>query len=624
MTDAPAPPRLTLRRGVGIVWSHVRESRAALVAVVVLSILGALASLVQPLLVNGVIEAVGVGSALAPFIIALVGVVVVSSVIGAVQQYLLGRTAETMVRSLRHELLDRLLRLPTPAYRRHRTGDLVSRVGADTDSVRMALTGGIVDAVSGVLVIVGSAVAMIWLDAVLFAVALAVLATAVLTVVAASGRIQELSRRVRQSTGEMSSGVERALSAIGTVRAAGATDSEVESLRGDADRAWRASLRAVRLEAVLWPMSGLAIQVAFLVVLGLGGVRVAAGDLSVANLVAFLMFLFMLMMPIGQAFGAITSVAEALGALARIDEVLSEPAEDADDSPVAGARPDVGGASPAVEFVDVRFTHESEKSGDGATDSPTSPAADTETPASPTESPAPSPTASPASSRPVLDGVTFTAEAGTTTALVGPSGAGKSTILSLIVRFHDPDSGVVRVGGADLRDLDRRVLRDSIAYVEQSTPALAGTIRANLTLGLPDASDDECRDALAAVNLLDRIDSHDDGLDATVGDRGIGLSGGERQRLAIARALLADRPILLLDEPTASLDSRNERALQAAIDTASRHRSVIIVAHRLSTVAGADRIVVLDEGRVRAVGTHQELMAGSELYRDLARDQLLS
>ena len=592
MSSIDPAPRLTLRRGAGILRDHVRESRAALIAVVVLSIIGAVASLVQPVLVNGVIEAVGAGDALAPFIVGLVAVVLLSSVVGAVQQYLLGRTAETMVRSLRHALLDRLLRLPTSSSGRHRTGDLVSRVGADTDSVRAALTGGIVDAAGGVLVIVGSAAAMIWLDPLLFVVALGVLAGAIVTVVAASGKIQELSRRVRESTGAMSSGVERALSALTTVRAAGATDSEAAALKDDADRAWRASLRSVRLEAILWPMSGLAVQVAFLVVLGLGGARVAAGELSVANLVAFLMFLFMLMMPVGQLFGAITSVAEALGALARIDEVMSEDPEDAADSPVPGARPDLSGAVPAVEFDGVVFAH------DDAEQRPTP-------------------------NRPVLDGVSFVADAGRTTALVGPSGAGKSTILALIERLHDPRRGIVRVGGADVRDLDRSNLRRHIAYVEQSVPVLAGTIRANLTLGLADVPDDRCRSALASVRLLDRIDAHGDGLDATLGDRGIGLSGGERQRLAIARALLSDRPLLLLDEPTASLDSRNERALQAAIDTASRSRTVIIVAHRLATVAGADRIVVVDEGRVRATGTHRELMESSDLYRDLARDQLL-
>ena len=592
MTRSPAS-RLTLRRGFGLLGEHLRGSSGILVLVLMLSVFGAVTSLVQPLLVNGVITAVGDGSALRPFIVGLLAAVVLSSVAGAIQQYLLGRTAETMVRSLRYALLDRLLRLPMGAYRRHRTGDLVSRVGSDTVAVRSALTGGVVDAVGGVLVIVGSAVAMLWLDWLLFLVAFGVLSAAVLTVVLASGRIRELARRVQESTGAMSSGVERALSALPTVRAAVATDAEVASLRDDADAAWRASLRSVRLEALLWPLSGLAIQIAFLTVLGLGGARVAAGVLDVADLVAFLMFLFMLMMPVGAFFGAISTIAQALGALARIGEVLDDPAEDAADAPTPGAVPDFSGAVPAVEFDGVVFTH---ADGGAAADSPDR----------------------------TLDGVSFTAAAGRTTALVGPSGAGKSTILALIERFHEVGSGTVRVGGVDVRELDRDTLRGAIGYVEQSTPALAGTIRDNLTLGLPDAGDDDCRRVLAEVNLLDRITAHPDGLSATLGDRGVGLSGGERQRLAIARALLADRPLLLLDEPTASLDSRNERALREAIDTAARRRSVIIVAHRLATVAGSDSIVVLDQGRVAGVGTHAELMAGNRLYADLARDQLLS
>lgn len=500
-----------------------------------LSVIGAVASLVQPLLVNRIIDSVGADSALTSLIVGLVAVVLLTSVIGAVQQYLLGRTAESMVRSLRHALLDRLLRLPASAYGRHRTGDLVSRVAADTDSVRTALTGSIVDALGGALIIVGSAAAMIWYDPVLFAVALAVLTGVAITVAAASGKIQELARRVSESTGAMSSGVERALPAIVAVRTAGATESEAASLKVDADRAWRASLRSARLEAFLWPMSGLAIQVAFLMVLGLGGARVAPGELSVANLMAFLMFLFMSMMPIGQLFGAITSVAAALGAVARVDQIMAEPTEDAADSPAPGTAPDLSGAVPAVEFDDVIFSHDEERGHAGHAPGPG-------VPDSPHDR--------------VLDGVFFAADAGRTTALVGPSGAGKSTILVFIERLHDPQHGVVRVGGADVRDLDRGELGSHIAYVEQSVPVLACTIRSNLTLGLVDADDDRCRGTLASVNLLDRIDAHEDGLDATVAD--------------------------------------------------------------------ADGIVVVDAGQVRATGTHAELMESSALYRDLARDQLLS
>jgi ABC-type multidrug transport system fused ATPase/permease subunit len=209
------------------------------------------------------------------------------------------------------------------------------------------------------------------------------------------------------------------------------------------------------------------------------------------------------------------------------------------------------------------------------------------------------------------------------TALVGPSGAGKSTILALVERFYEVGGGAILVDGVDVRAMSHEDLRSRMAFVEQDAPALAGSIRDNLTLVAPDATDDDIRAALASVNLLGIVDRTPRGLDAEVGDDGILLSGGERQRLAIARALLARPSLLLLDEPTAHLDAVNESALQDAIAAAGRTTSVLVIAHRLSTVAGADRIVVLESGRVVGTGTHAELVETSPTYADLAARQLL-
>jgi ATP-binding cassette subfamily B protein len=208
-------------------------------------------------------------------------------------------------------------------------------------------------------------------------------------------------------------------------------------------------------------------------------------------------------------------------------------------------------------------------------------------------------------------------------ALVGPSGAGKSTILALIERFYDPDSGVIRVDGADIRSLDRTELRSRIGYVEQDAPVLAGNLRDNLTLGAPNASDEDCIRVLESVNLNEVLERDPRGLDAEVGQAGVMLSGGERQRLAIARALLAAPPILLLDESTSSLDGLNEQLLRKAIDAVAENRTLIVIAHRLSTVVDSDQIVVLDRGRVIGVGTHTELVASTPLYKELAQHQLL-
>ncbi|UJH70368.1 ABC transporter ATP-binding protein [Ornithinimicrobium sp. INDO-MA30-4] len=223
----------------------------------------------------------------------------------------------------------------------------------------------------------------------------------------------------------------------------------------------------------------------------------------------------------------------------------------------------------------------------------------------------------------MLHDVTFTVPTGATTAIVGLSGAGKSTLLALVERFYEPSVGSISVEGSQIRSILRSDLRAKIGYVEQDAPVLAGTIRDNLLLGAPDVDADRCREVLASVNLLARIEQHPDGLDAVVGDDGVGLSGGERQRMAIARALIGDAPLLLLDEPTASLDGRNERAMHDAIRSAAVGRTVLIVAHRLATVANSEQIIVLDAGRVAATGTHTELLTSSDLYRELAQHQLL-
>lgn len=581
--DQTSPPPARLRD----LFSYLAEHRGVLIVVLVISLVSAGLSLAQPVMVNRVIDGVGAGTAIGGTVIILVALVVAAGITEAVQQYLLGRTAEGVVFSARRRLLGRLLRLPVKEYDTRRTGDLVSRVGSDTTMVREALTGGLIEAVSGALVFVGALIAMALLDLTLLGITAAVVLVAVLCVTLVSSRIQALTLESQEALGRVSSGVERAISGVRTIRASGATAREEAALVADAGAAYRLGVRIVRISALLWPVSGLAIQGAFLAVLGVGGYRVASGTLSVADLVTFILFLFMMLMPLGTAFGAVITVRTALGALSRIEEVLDLPSESDDDAPALRSADRI--AQPAsvnqVEFDRVSFAYR-----DG---------------------------------EPVLREASFAVPHGSTTALVGPSGAGKSTALALIERFYDPADGSISVDGTDIRDMPRAELRARISYVEQNAPVLAGTIRDNLLLAAPEADEARCRRVLAEVNLLDRIDQHPLGLDAVVGDDGAGLSGGERQRLSIARALIADTPLLLLDEPTASLDARNESAMRSAIESASIGRTVVIIAHRLATVADADQIVVLDEGQVTATGTHAELLETSDLYRDLARRQLL-
>ena len=579
------------RAGVRELLPLLRPHRRPLVAGALLSVVAAAGALAQPALVGRVISAVGAGRSLLPAVALLVLVLVASALLSAAQQYLFQRTAEGVVLTTRRTVTDRLLRLPVAEYDRRRTGDLMSRVGSDTTLLRATVTGGVVEIAGSAVVAVGALVAMALVDAWLLLVTVVAVALGLAVVATVTRRVRELSRAAQEEVGTMSAAVERALSAVRTIRASGATAREVEAVGVSAERAYRAGVRVARLEALVSPAGSVAVQGAFLAVLGLGGYRVATGSISVADLVAFILYLFLLVMPLGQAIGAWTQLQTGLGALARIQEVLAlEP--ERDDRPERGSAvavpvlPSAGDGTPLLELDDVRFRY-----ADG------------------TE---------------VLRGVSLTVPAGKRVALVGPSGAGKSTILALVEGFYPVDDGAVLWAGVDVRDLPRAAVRARLGYVEQEAPVLAGSVRDNLLLAAPQATDPELWAVLADVGLTTVVQRSPRGLDVPVGDDGVLLSGGERQRLAIARSLLARPALLLLDEPTASLDARNEQLLRQTLAAASADRSLLVVAHRLSTVLDSDQIVVLDGGRVVARGTHEELLDSSPLYRELATAQLLA
>jgi ATP-binding cassette subfamily B protein len=624
---------------------YLLEHRRVLSFVIVLSVLGAGASLAQPLLVGQVITIVGEGNTLGYLVWLLIGLVVASALITGFQHYLLQRTGEGVVLSSRRRLVARILRLPIAEFDTRRTGDLVSRVGSDTTLLRAVLTQGLVEAIGGSLTFVGALVAMILIDPVLLGLTVTVVFVAVVVVTLLSRRIRVASRKAQAKVGELAASVERAISSVRTVRAANATEREIKTVEAEAEGAWRMGIKVARISALVVPIAGIAMQIAFLTVLGVGGFRVADGAITVAQLVTFILFLFMMIMPLGQAFGAITSVNAALGALGRIQEIIALPSEGEFDRDVAplvvvdgGARQAVATSKNAIEFTDVQFSYplvELAVVEDESISLPTrrekaeAAAAVIETArlaALDALDPSPGVNAD-GTLRPkapvILHGVSFTVPRGKRTALVGPSGSGKSTIFALIERFYDPTSGTISVGGIDIRGLDRTDLRNQIGYVEQDAPVLAGSLRDNLRLGSPEATDEQCIAVLHEVNLTSVLQRTTLGLDAPVGEEGVMLSGGERQRLAIARALLAAPPILLLDESTSSLDGVNEQLMREAIDRISIDRTLLIIAHRLSTVVDSDQIVVLENGVIVGVGTHSDLVVTTPLYRDLAKHQLL-
>ncbi|MFI0504021.1 ABC transporter ATP-binding protein [Streptomyces albogriseolus] len=576
--DRSGPPAWRL------LLSYVRPHRGALLGGALLSLVTGATGLALPLVARELIDDLAHDRAVTGALLLMSALVIGNTVLGAVGSYVLRRAAESVVLGARRTLSSYLLRLRIAAVDRTEPGDLMARITSDTTLLREVTTDSLIGLGTGGLTLIATVALMGYVEPVLLAVTLGVLALAGTLLGVVVPRIRRASKQAQDAVGVMGATLERVLGALRTVKASGAEPREERRLHDAARESWRMSVRAAKWSAAAGNTAGLAMQLAFLTVLAVGGARVATGAIDIGTLVAFLLFVFYLMAPISQVVGAVTQYQSGSAALARIQEALRLPAEPA--APPA-ALPSPGAAPAAVAFEDVRFRY--------ADDLPH-----------------------------VHHGVTFTVPAQGLTAFVGPSGAGKTTVFSLIERFYDPESGVITVDGRNLAEWDLPELRAAIGYVEQDAPVLSGSLRDNLLLGNPDADGSTLTRVLKTTRLDGLVARLPQGLDTLVGHRGTKLSGGERQRVAIARALLRRPRLLLLDEATSQLDAVNEAALRDTVADVARTTTVLVVAHRLSTVTAADRIVVMDAGRVRAVGTHRELVASDPLYAELAATQFLA
>ncbi|KPH99791.1 ABC transporter ATP-binding protein [Streptomyces mirabilis] len=567
-----------------LLLGYVRPHRWALLAGALLALTTGATGLVLPLVARGLIDDLSHDRPIGRALIGMAALVVTNAAVGALGSYVLRRTAESVVLGARRALSSYLLRLRIPAVDRSEPGDLMARITSDTTLLREVTTDSLVGIGTGGLTLVATVVMMGLVDVVLLGVTLGVILCAGTVLGVIVPRINRASKQAQDAVGVMGASLERILGALRTVKASGAEHREEQTIHAAAEESWRQSVRAAKWSAAAGNTAGLAMQIAFITVLAVGGARVATGAIQVGTLVAFLLYVFYLMSPIQQVVGAITQYQTGAAALARIQEALRLPAEpDALPAPL----PTPGAAPAALAFDDVRFRY--------ADDLPY-----------------------------VHHGVTFSVPARGMTAFVGPSGAGKTTVFSLIERFYDPEAGVITVDGLPLEQWDLPRLRSAIGYVEQDAPVLSGSLRDNLLLGNPEADDADVTRVLKTTRLDGLVARLPRGLDTLVGHRGTKLSGGERQRVAIARALLRHPRLLLLDEATSQLDAVNEAALRDTVADVARTTTVLVVAHRLSTVTAADRIVVMDAGRVRAVGTHRELVAGDPLYAELAATQFLA
>jgi ATP-binding cassette subfamily B protein len=588
--DAPVRAGRGRRRAWRLLFRHVEPHARTLVAGGLLGLLGGVAALAEPMVAKRVIDSLGEGRSLLGPVMLLGALMIGGAMLTAAATYLLGRTAESVVLTARERLVSRMLRLQVAALDRLKPGDLLSRVTSDTTLLRSVVTYGLTRLINGVFLLGASIVLMATLDVVLLGLTLAVLAINALALLLVVPRIRRAAADSQEAVGGIGSLLERALSAFRTVKASGVERREIATVDGAVRHAWRRGAAMAGWTALMEVSAGLTVQVSFLAVLGVGGLRVASGTLPISSLIAFLLYLFLLTEPVNAIANGVTQLQAGLGAVKRMREVEDLPTE-----PQAGAAPSLSEApaflaGPAsLAFKDVWFRYR-------YSDDPSW----------------------------VHRGLSFEIPAGGTTAIVGPSGTGKTTIFALLERFYEPAFGSIVLDGRDIREWSLPQLRATIGYVEQEAPVLDGTLRDNLSLAAPNVSDEEIWAALAVTRLHDLVDQLDRGLDAPLGHHGVTLSGGQQQRIAIARALLRRPRVLLLDEATAQLDAVNETAMRDVIAAVARSTTVLVAAHRLSTVTTADRILVLDDGRVRAVGTHQELVANDDLYRRLAATQWIT
>ena len=595
---APAGPRdlFRLAKGRGRLLVGV-----GLLAIVSSGLTLAIPSFISRLFSSGTFKFPGMG-----MIGAFLGLILASGVATVFQHYYLQKVGESIVNDARRKLSRHLLRLQIKEYDERKTGDLISRVASDTARLRTGFLQIFVAGTTGIPLILGAGVIMLVIDPVLLGTAVTFIILLSILIAVISRVVQGTSLAAQHELGELTSRVERDMTAIRTIRAANATASESASLDEQVETTWQACLKVAKVQSVVMPIATAGLQVSAIVVILTGAYRMSTGALSMAGLIQFASLLFILMSPLSQMMAAVSELHSSLASLERVNEIFDLPQEDEVD--VVNLLPQATlnlsapalrrrrSRAPAIEFEDVYFTYGAREFGTGLEDDPDSL---------------------------VLHGLNLTVPEGRRVAIVGPSGAGKSTVLQLVERFYDVDGGAIRVFGKDIRDYSREDLRRHLGYVEQDSPVLSGTLRQNLTLGTPDITDDQCLAALNAVNLEYLASRSSLGLEALVGESGAGLSGGERQRLAIARSLLSGRKILLFDEATANLDSHNERQIGDVLTNLRGNHTVLVVAHRLSTIMDADLIHVLEHGRLVASGQHHQLVEEVPLYRDLAKEQRL-
>ncbi|WP_144119296.1 ABC transporter ATP-binding protein [Catellatospora sichuanensis] len=591
--------RVTLRRILGFARPH----RKQLLAFLALSVVGAVLAVATPILAGQVIDTISDGGPEATVVwlaVIIAGLALAEAGLSLGTRWLSATIGEGLILDLRTAVFDHVQRMPVAFFTRTRTGALVSRLNNDVIGAQRAFSDTLSGVVANLVMLVLTLVVMIRLSWQITLLALVLLPVFVLPARRMGNKLARLEREAAEHNATMSTNMTERFSAPGAtlIKLFGQPERESAEFAARARRVRDIGVRTAMVQWVFVTALMLVSSLALALVYGLGGVFALRGTLDEGAVVALALLLARLYAPLTSLASARVEVMSALVSFERVFEILDlkplitepEQPQRIPDGPVSVQFDGVGFGYPSADKVSLASLEEVAvlDSRGGAQ---------------------------------VLHEVSFTAEPGQLVALVGSSGAGKSTIAQLLPRLYDTDSGTVRLAGVDVRDLDAKTIRQTLGMVTQDGHLFHESVRANLLLARPEATDEELWDALRRARLADLVEELPDGLDTVVGERGYRLSGGERQRLTIARVLLARPRVVVLDEATAHLDSTSEAAVQEALGEALAGRTSVVIAHRLSTVRQADQILVIEAGRVVERGTHSDLLAREGRYAELYRTQ---